>query len=106
MWVNLGLQRFANELITAVVPGQEELLPPTLAESAFLGHGVVNETIYICACRKAHEYFVFELEVTTSAVEEWHQNLVATEDDLSEAEPAEERLSKLENLCRPLVDAI
>jgi CHAT domain-containing protein len=93
------------KLNTAAVPGQEELLPPTLEEPALLVHWVINgETIYICACRNAHEYFVFKLGITTSAVEEWHQNIVATKDDLSEAEAAEEMLSELEPLCRPLVE--
>ena len=90
---------------TDAVLSQEKLLPPKLEEPALLVHWVVNgETIYICACRNACEYFVYKLEITTSAVEEWHQNLVTTKDNLSDAESAEEILSELEALYRPLVE--
>ena len=86
-------------------PWQEELLPPALHELALLVHWVINgETLYICACRDNLDYFVYKLEITTSVIEEWYESLIAAKDDLSDAESAEETLSELEALCRPLVE--
>ena len=101
----LKLSNVPTKLNTAAEPGEDDLQPPVLDEPALRVHWVLNgEKFYICACRNAHEYFMFELGITLSAVEDWHQNLVASREDLSEVESAEDMLSELEALCKPLVE--
>jgi CHAT domain-containing protein len=89
----------------AIVPGHEGLLFPATQEPTLLVHWVMNgETVYMCTCRNGNEYRIFKLEITASAVEEWHQSLVATKDNLSDAESAAEILAELRPLCQPLLD--
>ncbi|KAF3928476.1 hypothetical protein ABW20_dc0106430 [Dactylellina cionopaga] len=83
-------------------------LPTTNEPLVFVHWAFVGETIYLLT-RRSHiekESLMFKLEITVSEVEEWYQTLLATKEDYSDVETAEEILSEISALCSPLAGRI
>ena len=91
---------------TLLEPVGIDMMFPALEDPVLLVHWVFNgDAIYMCTCRIGCDYNVFKLDITAAIVEEWNQNLVSTNDNLSDADSALEMLSELKPLCQPLLDA-
>lgn len=86
----------------------DNLFEPFLTNQAvFLVHWMIlGERILLCVSQNSTAYMSWELDCTKSAVEEWYHSLVASQEDLSDPETAEEILSELQELVRPLIGLV
>lgn len=65
---------------------------------------ILGERILLCVSQDSTAYTSWELNCTRSAAEEWYHSLVASKEDLSDPETADEILSELQELVRPLIN--
>ena len=110
-WIEYAKARaFLDELQVEHVPSKstpaeyklqkDQVFLPALDEPAVFIHWVfVGETIYMMTCRSKGDFRMFRLDITVSAVAAWYQGLVATREDFSDTESAEDLLSELAELC-------
>lgn len=100
------LHGLGSEPAEVVLPAQNDTIAiPLFQESAVLVHwAFVGDTVYLMTCRNATEFHMFKLAISVSDIEQWYQALVATREDFTDAETAEELLSELAELCTPLFD--
>lgn len=60
--------------------------------------------LYVCQNSTTCTYMSWELSCTKSTLEEWYYHSVTSKEDLSDPETAEEILSELQELVKPLVE--
>lgn len=65
---------------------------------------ILGERILLCISEDSVSYTSLELNCTRSAAEEWYHGLVASKEDLSDPETADDILSEVQELVRPLID--
>lgn len=102
-----SLGQFEDEPYLHIESGgaDEILLDQSLTNQAVvLVHWMIlGERILMCVSLDSTTYSSWELKCTRSQVEEWYHHLVMSKEDLSDPETADEILSELQELVRPLI---
>lgn len=64
----------------------------------FIWLRLARQYTYILSCRSGENSQIFRLDIDLPTVTRWYSNLINTQDDLSDAESAEEILAELNAL--------
>ncbi|KXX81509.1 Separin [Madurella mycetomatis] len=99
-----GFDPDASMLPVPLAPEDAVEIPNFVDSPVIIHWAFVGDTVYMISCRERTRFRMFKLGITTSAVEQWYQDLVATKEDFRSVDTAEELLSELSELCAPLFD--
>ncbi|EPE27557.1 hypothetical protein GLAREA_04348 [Glarea lozoyensis ATCC 20868] len=115
-WIEYSKARAFRESLHSCEDGlNQQITEPEMDETGFdrfmtgqsiiMVHWIIlEENILLCVREDSTTYISLELNCTTSQVKEWYHGLVASNEDLSDIETADEILSELQELVRPLID--